>query len=250
MDDSCFIYLTLDRRTFLKHLSSVSLVGTTLPLVGCISDRALELEEVPAETPPESALVRSINRPILVLWSADTVRILNPTSVLPLAYVSLGLRRVYVDNPFRDRVIGLLNAHVSVSTGLWRIPLPGDRPEQPLVPGDTSREFEVAEIWDWDPKADPTEGDFRIMPGGRVNIRVHFSCQPISGRNEWFSAGPWDIDQCDPSLDGACREDFQEVGDGSRHAKRDCGRRTETIRYLTWACSKPPKDQPTVNFPE
>ena len=134
------------------------------------------------------ALVRTINRPILIPWSDNTVRILDTTSALPLAYVSLGLRRVYVENMVRDQVIGLLNAHVSVSTGLWRIPLPGDRPEQPLIPGDTSREFEVAEIWDWDLKADPTEGDFRIMPGAGVRTSIHFSCQPISGKEEWYSA--------------------------------------------------------------
>ena len=145
MDDSGFIRLKLDRRAFLKHASSASLAGLALPLASCIGDETSKLEF--DGTIAGSAMVRTINRPILIPWSDNTVRILNTTSALPLAYVSLGLRRVYVENMVRDQVIGLLNAHVSVSTGLWRIPLPGDRPEQPLVPGDTSREFEVCLLY-------------------------------------------------------------------------------------------------------
>ena len=116
MDDSGFIRLRLDRRTFLKHASSA---GLALPLASCIRDGATKSEEVSDGTIVESAMVRRINRPILIPWSDNTVRILDTTSALPLAYVSLGLRRVYVENMVRDQVIGLLNAHVSVSTGLW-----------------------------------------------------------------------------------------------------------------------------------
>ena len=242
MDDSGFIRLRLDRRTFLKHASSASLAGLALPLASCIRDGTTKSEELSDGAIAGSAVVRTINRPILIPWSDNTVRILDTTSALPLAYVSLGLRRVYVENMVRDQVIGLLNAHVSVSTGLWRIPLPGDRPEQPLIPGDTSREFEVAEIWDWDPKADPTEGDFRIMAGAGVRTNIHFSCQPISGKEEWYSAGPWSVDQCDPSLDGACREDFQQVGEGIRYTDRNCSRPGETVGFLTWVCGGPPID--------
>ena len=246
MDDSGFIRLRLDRRAFLKHASSASLAGLALPLASCIGDGTSKLEEVSDGTIPGSAMGRRINRPILMPWSDNTVRILNTTLALPLAYVSLGLRRVYVENLLRDRVIGLLNAHVSVSTGLWRIPLPGDRPEQPLVPGDTSREFEVAAIWDWDPKADPTERDFRIMAGAEVRTNIHFSCQPISGKEEWYSAGPWSIDQCDPSLDGTCREDFQQIGEGIQYTDRNCSAPGKTIRFLTWVCGESPMDLVTA----
>ena len=218
------------RRAFFKQIGAAAIAAPTVPLLGCTFERPEPDEAVEVPDGP------SITRPILVPWSEDAVRILAPASLLPMAYVSVGLQRVFVDSAFRDRVIGLLNVHVSVSTGLWRIPLPGDGPEEPLVPGDTAREFEVAMAREWDPTRDPAEGDFRIMPGRCVNVRVDFSCAPISGLDEWFSAGPWDIGRCDPARDGMCREDFHDIGTGSRYEDRDCTRRTGAVRYLTWAC--------------
>jgi len=151
-------------------------------------------------------------------------------------------RRVFIDLEFRDRASWLLSAHISVSTALWRIPLPGDPPGQPITPGDELREFEEVSIRDWDPAMPPTEDDIRIRRGRRATTSVHFSCVPGGGLSgpeagtEWFSAGPWSMDVCSPGPEETTREDFMLVGEGTRHTTRSCDGSGEPIRLITWAC--------------
>ena len=180
-----------------------------------------------------------IDRPILLPWSEDTVRIAAPAPELPIAYVSMGHRQIFVEYRFRIQVSVMLAAHLSVSTGLWRIPLPGDDLGVPIPAGDVLREFEELPISEWDPTMDPTEGDFRIRRGRPVRVRVAFECAPMSSRTGWFSAGPWDIIQCAGPGDEVCREDFSSIGTGTRHSRRALGSCTEPeapVRYLTWVC--------------
>lgn len=223
----------LDRRSFLRRLGAAGLAAPVLPVLGCSGGEPPESGAAAVGTPSTDG-PRVIDRPILVPWADDAVRVLAPVSVLPLAYISRGEQRVYVDDRFRDRVVGMLDVHVSVSTLLWRIPLPGDASDQPLIPGDEEREFVVLPAREWDPSMEPAEGDFRILPGLGANVRLDFECAPISGRNEWVSAGPVDYQQCDTSLPGECREDFQVVATGNRYADRDCTRLAGTVRCLTW----------------
>ncbi len=224
-----------DRRAFLRRLGAVWLVAPTVPILGCGGEGA------PA--PDAAGLAsgegqRSITRPILLPWSTGTVRIAAPMDEVPMAYVSMGLRQVFVDYAFRDRSNWVLDAHISVSTGVWRIPLPGDPVGQPIQPGDTPREFEELDIVEWDPEMEPAEGDFRVRRGRRENIHVDFDCVPMAGSEGRFSGGPWEITQCGGQGDELCREDFTHIGTGSRYRRRALGTCTEPIgevRYMTWA---------------
>ena len=220
MSDRC------DRRAFLRRFGVAGLVAPTLPILGCRG------EGIPAPAGDRDP----ITRPILVPWSADAVRIAAPLDEIPMAYVSMGLRQVFVDHPFRDRSNWTLDAHISVSTGVWRIPLPGDPAGVPIPPGDTLREFEELNILAWDPSMEPTDGDFRILRGRPAVVRIDFTCVPMPSADEWFSAGPWHIRQCDGVGDEACREDFFDVGPGTRHPRRGCAESGGAVRLMTWAC--------------
>jgi len=159
-----------------------------------------------------------------------------PAREQPAAYVSMATRRLFVDFEYRDQVYWDVRAHISVSTGLWRIPLVGDPPKEPITPGDELREFEEMSIRDWDPTADPAEGDIRIMRGRALPTRVDFTCAPLAGGGAWYRAGPWDILQCGEPSEALCREDFRTVGTGTRYADRDCTALVGSVRVLTWAC--------------
>ena len=222
-----------DRRAFLRRLGGVWLVAPTLPTLGCGRDASPGPDDAGLAS---GQVQRSIIRPILLPWSTDTVRIVAPMAEVPMAYVSLGLRQVFVDYAFRDRSNWTLDAHISVSTGVWRIPLPGDPVGRPIQPGDTLREFEELDIVEWDPNMEPAEGDFRLRRGRPSRVRIQFSCVPMSASGEWFSAGPLDIRQCDGVADEACREDFLHVGGGTRHPGRGCADAREPVRFITWAC--------------
>ena len=131
----------------------------------------------------------------------------------------------------------MLAAHISVSTALWRIPLPGDDLAIPIDVGDELREFEEIHISEWDPTMDPTEGDFRVRRGLRENVDVAFDCLPMAGREGWYSAGPWEIAQCTGRGPDLCREDFMDIGTGFHHDDRPlCTERVSAVRYVTWAC--------------
>jgi hypothetical protein len=220
-----------DRRTFLHRLGVAALASPLLSVAGCRGDEA-------EPTDPEAVSKggrRVVSRPILAPGAPDVVVVTSPMSGLPMAYVSRGLRQVFVDYSYRDRSNWILDAHISVSTGVWRIPLPGDPVGQPITPGDVVREFEELDIAEWDPLMEPAIGDFRIRAGEPASTRIDFRCVPMS-RGGWYSAGPWDIRQCEPGGSDACREDFVVVGEGERHPIRGCSEEAGAVRVVTWAC--------------
>jgi len=222
-----------DRRSFLRRVGASALA---LPWAACVS----EPDGVPGEQPqaadaeqPEPA-PRLITRPILLPYGEDAVRLVSAPGEMPAAYVSMATRQLFVDYDYRDQVYWDLKAHISVSTGFWRIPLLGDPPKYPDVPGDRLREFEELTMRDWDPTADPAEEDIRIMRGRPLPARVHLDCAPLAGGQAWLRAGPWDLLQCGAPEETLLREDFTAVGTGERYADRDCTRLLGSVRVLTW----------------
>jgi hypothetical protein len=225
-----------DRRSFLRRVGLSALAAPTLPLLACVQE--------PSDAPPDRAFrgaspeprPREITRPVLLPWGEDGVRIASPPREQPVAYVSMATRQLFVDFEYRDNVYWDLRAHISVSTGFWRIPLVGDPLKEPITPGDELREFEEMSIRDWDPKAEPAEGDVRVMRGLALPTRIDFTCAPLAGGGAWYRAGPWDILQCGEPSEALCREDFLSVGAGARYADRDCTTLVAPVRVLTWAC--------------
>ena len=221
-----------DRRAFLRRATALGLAAPAISTLGC------SLEEIRRED-EDASVGPFITNPVLLPWTDDTVRVAAPLSEMPLAYVSRGLRRIFIGLDSRMEIRTILAAHISVSTGLWRIPLPGDDLRIPVEAGDELREFEETHIGEWDATLDPTDGDFRIRRGQCENVGVAFHCMPMAGREGWYSAGPWEIERCTGPGQDLCREDFIEIGIGSRYASRPMGACSEpvgTVRYVTWAC--------------
>ncbi|MDA0329686.1 MAG: hypothetical protein O2958_11835 [Gemmatimonadetes bacterium] len=225
------------RRAFLKRLAILGAGGSAMSLAAC-SDRN-EAERLAAAQPT----IAPMSRPLLLPWSADVIRIASAPAELPGAYVSMATMKVFVDRAFRDRASWLLNAHISVSTALWRIPLLGDPLNQPVTPGDELREFEEISIREWDPNAPTALHDIRIRRGARATRGVHFACVPRSTsgtdveNGAWYSAGPWTMDVCDGRPGDSTREDFRLVGAGLRYRTRECDDGGERVQYVTWACN-------------
>jgi hypothetical protein len=225
-----------DRRAFLRRVGLSALVAPTLPWLACVPE--------PSDVPRERALggaapdagPRLITRPVLLPWSEEGVHLAAAPREQPAAYVSMATRRLFVDFDYRDHAYWMLRAHISVSTGHWRIPLLGDPPKEPVTPGDALREFEEHSIRDWDPTADPAEGDIRIMRGRAMPARIELTCAPLAGGGAWYSAGPWDILQAGEPEEVLSREDFLSVGTGTRYADRDCTQVVGPVRILTWVC--------------
>ena len=221
-----------DRRAFLRRATALGLAAPTISTLGCGLEEIRREDEDPSVGP-------LIANPVLLPWTDDAVRIAAPLSEMPLAYVSRGLLRIFIGLESRMEIRGILAAHISVSTGLWRIPLPGDDLRIAVEAGDPLREFEETHIGGWDATLDPTEGDFRILRGRPEKIGVAFNCMPMAGQEGWYSAGPWEIERCAGPGQDLCREDFMEVGTGSRYASRPmgaCSQAVGAVRYVTWAC--------------
>ncbi len=123
-----------------------------------------------------------------------------------------------------------------MSTGHWRIPQPGDPLTEPLTPGVPEREFEELRIDEWDVDMEPGEGDVRIRLGRASDVALDFACTPMEGQPFSCSGGLWLIRQCDGSSAGTCREDFVEVGVGTRHPRSECTDAGASARFLTWMC--------------
>jgi hypothetical protein len=219
-----------DRRTFLRRVGAAGLGAPVIALYACSDQSQPEAEASIA------SVGRTIVDPILRSYPVDAARIVSPMSEPPLAYVSQGLRLVFVDREYRDLIVGILSAHISVSTGHWRIPQPGDRPEEPLIPGVPLREFEPVGIGDLDLEMEPAEGDFRVRRGQRARTTIDFSCVPMVDSSRRISGGPWHIEQCDGSGAGTCREDFVELGSGFRFSDGNCQDGVGEIRLLAWVC--------------
>lgn len=249
------------RRRFVGSLIKLGAFGGVSALSGCrLEDRPRgRVPTVPggddigaggAAVGPATPLTRPILRP----WAEDIAWIATPSGELPAAYVSMARRHVYVDHDYRDRAAWLLNAHISVSTAHWRIPLPGDPEGQPITPGDERREFEEFGIHEWDPGQTPALDDIRIVRGRRTSRAVDFACVPMVG-NGWYAAGPWTVDVASASTLGASRataddrgepestaaedttrEDFRVAGSGMRFDERACATGGEAVQYVMWSC--------------
>jgi hypothetical protein len=167
------------------------------------------------------------------------VLIAAPPTERPVAYMSMRRMEIWIDREHWDRLQYALGAHISVSTGVWRVPLPGDPPNIPVTPGDVEREFEPIDMRIWDATIEPSEGDLRVLRGSPTPARVDISCQPLSGGGVWIDADPLELLQCGPPDERLCREDLMEVGSATRFSDRDCARPTGRVRLLTWACREP-----------
>ena len=219
-----------DRRTFLRRLGAAGLGTPVIALVACTDRSQAESEASTTSTG------RTVLDPIVRSYAGDAARLVTPMSLPPIAYVSQSLRLVFIDREFRDRLVGILNAHISVSTGHWRIRQPGDALKEPLIPGVSQREFEEVGIGDLDLEMEPSEGDFRILRGQRAETTIHFSCVHMSDSSQQLSGGPWHVWQCDGTGAGTCREDFVEIGIGARSTVGDCRYVAGEARVLTWVC--------------
>ncbi|MDH3271009.1 MAG: hypothetical protein OEN56_06730 [Gemmatimonadota bacterium] len=176
----------------------------------------------------------SVARPILRSWD-DALWLAAPLAERPVAYVSMADRRVFVDAGYRDRASWLLDAHISVSTGLWRIPLPGDAPREPITPGDEEREFEELPIGAWDPSHRPSDGDIRIVRGVPVSLSLGLECIPVQGVDARAKGASLRFIRSDGSGDETTREDFQLLGLARRHTDPDCTDRGRATGIMGWA---------------
>lgn len=247
------------RRSFLRALAGAAVAGTGLP--GCVPDAPTGSRG--GGQRPGAPILTPLTRPVLRSWADDILWIDTPTQELPVAYVSMSLRQVFVDYDYRDRVSWLLRAHISVSTALWRIPLPGDPEGQPITPGDEAREFEELSMRAWDPSINPAMDDVRIVRGAPVARRIDFRCTPLAGGvppavraaeaarsvradaapgpvgtppvESWLSGGPLDVVVSDGSTRDTTREDFRIVGTGMRFNERSCSTQGDAVQYVGWA---------------
>jgi hypothetical protein len=222
-----------DRRSFLRRAAAAGIVAPTLPIFGCAPEGAARSGSGSASDG------RPVTRPVLLPWSSDTVHISAPMNELPIAYVSRGVQRVFVDHESRVAINVILAAHISVSSGLWRIPLLGDDLRVPIPADDAVREFEEVDIGEWSPDLPPVEGDFRIRRGRRTDVDLDFDCAPMSNGDEWYSAGPLQLAQCRAPGEEPCLEAFMNVGTGTRYARRYCAEPEGEVRLVTWACPDP-----------
>ncbi len=185
----------------------------------------------------EGGALSSSLRPVVVGFG-DAVRLARPLNARPVAYVSMASREVFVDRDFRDRASWLLDAHISVSTWVWRIPLPGDSPRTPISPGDERREFEELPIGSWDPSRPPSDGDIRILVGQAASAAVHLDCVPIQATTARVSAEPFTVQMVVSGEGEPLREDFGRRGQGVRHTDPECALPSDTadrVDIFGWA---------------
>lgn len=224
------------RRAFLRSLGGV-VAG--LGLGGCIpEDHGARDGDAGggSDALPAADRVHILDRPLIREAGVDRIWIASPPDRRPAAYVAMATRQVFVDRAHRDRASWLLDAHISVSTGLWRIPLPGDSPLTPISPGDERREFEEMDIGAWDPAALPHEGDIRIVLGGRAPVVLAAGCLPIQGTGDWLAVERIEHERCLPGAGDAVREDFRRLGGGRRYSDRSCTDGGVDVSVLGWAC--------------
>jgi len=225
--------MPFDRRTFLRGAAALGLLGPVAATWGCESRNA-----PPDGSPSDGSAPKGdlVTRPTVVPGEAGSVHIVAPTAEFPVAYLSRGDMRVYLDPMYRDWAEHRLAAYVSITTELWRIPRPEDDPRVPITPGDELREFEVVDLGLWDPAMTPMEGDVRLRLGAPLPVRVELSCVPLVTGDAWISADPLALERRDgPDGEGG-REDFVAVGTGILHADGACRTKGDAVRILTWAC--------------
>ena len=231
----------LSRRGFVRLVGVAAGSGVTTGVVSCGPDRTRSDVNTPLLT----------DRPILTEWADGIVQVQTPARELPVAYVSMAQRLVFVDPEFRDRASWLLQAHISVSTWHWRIPLPGDVEGVPIAPGDELREFEEVSIREWDPSMPPAMDDIRIRRGRPVARRLTLDCVELTGvrtvdadvdapndprpLEAWLRGGPYDVIVSDESAVDTVREDFRLLGTALRFRGRTCTGADEAVQIAGWA---------------
>lgn len=221
---------SFDRRAFLRRAAAAALGLPSMGALGCRIERQPGEENGGALGPP---------RPILLPWGPDGVRIAAPPRERPVAYLSHRTMEIWIDLEYRDRLQFALGAHISVSTGHWRVPLPGDPENIPIQAGDPRREFEEIDMRAWDAEIEPTEGDVRVMRGAPTATQVRIECQPLSGGGTWLSSEPLRLLRAGLPSEEITREDLMQVGTATRFADRECTQRRGTVRLLTWASREP-----------
>jgi len=224
----------LDRRSFLRRVGVATLSLAGLGGAACGPEsRVGRRRSGPEEGAPDDAL----QRPIVLPFGEDGIVVPAPAVELPVAYVSRALGRVYVAHDLRDRAALALAAHISVSTGVWRIPLPGDPVRRPIQPGDAAREFEEYPLRSWDPGSAPAEGDARLRLGRLEVVGIELACEAVQGTDEWCRGGPWNVRRCAPGGDQLCREILAEVGTASLWRDGRCADGPRQVRCLTWTAA-------------
>ena len=173
----------LDRRSFLRRAGAAALVAPAAPFLAC-GEPSPRVDRGSSTDHPAGDLTR----PILMLRADGSVHLAVPPYELPAAYVSMQRMQVYVDHDYREQAYWALRAHISVSTGVWRIPLRGDPPNMAVVPGDAQREFEELSEREWDPALPPSPGDIRLLRGVPMTRRIDVECVPFSGGGAWLRA--------------------------------------------------------------
>ena len=151
-----------------------------------------------------------------------------------VAYVSRAEQRIYVLRDFRDRAQNLLNAHISVSSGHWRIPLPGDSPSEPLIQGVPQREFEELAIDDLDVAMEPSVGDFRLTLGGYTTLSIDLACVRDEGGSVYVVADSMAAVVGQSGVIGIVREDFLDVGDIGLFEGPACVEKAATKHAVMW----------------
>jgi len=236
---------SLSRRGFVRLVGLAAGSGVAAGVVSCRPDRARS----DADASPLT------DRPILTEWADGIVQVETPARELPIAYVSMAHRLVFVDPEFRDRASWLLRAHISVSTWHWRIPLPDDVEGVPIAPGDELREFEEVSIREWDPSMPPAMDDIRIRRGRPVVRRLTLDCVELTGvrtvdvevdtsndprpLEAWLRGGPYDVVVSDESAADTVREDFRLFGTALRFRGRTCAGAGEVVQIVGWATRTP-----------
>ena len=232
---------SLSRRNFVRLAGSGAGVLVAGGAVSC----------TPGERGAGDAAPLLTDRPILTEWADGIVQVRTPTPELPVAYVSMAHRQVFVDPEFRDRASWLLRAHISVSTWHWRIPLPDDPEGVPIAPGDEEREFEELSIREWDPSMPSAMDDIRIRRGRPVVRRIDLDCVELSGvrtvdveadattdsrpLEAWLRGGPFEVTVSDDSTADTVREDFRLLGTALRFRGRSCTGSGEAVQIAGWA---------------
>jgi len=217
---------TASRRCFLRSTVGLVLAG----LVGCTHEPRWS-ESGSSESGPVL-----LDRPLVRPFGELGVRIAMPLDARPAGYVSMATRQVFVDRAHRDRVSWLLDAHISVSTWVWRIPLPGDSPLTPIPPGDEPREFEELPIGAWDPSAPPALGDIRVVLGRPAPARIRARCAPVQGTDQRLTMETAELELCRAGSGEPVREDLGLLTRGRLHLDPECGDDGSAVDVHGWSC--------------
>lgn len=229
--------MTPDRRTFLRRAAALCGLATPLAATAC---------RMGDDDRGGSDLIGGADHgidPTLAPGPGTAVRLTSTDSVRPVAYLSRSRRRVWVERSLRDRIHRMLGAHISVSTGLWRIPLPGDDPRVPIPPGDEEREYLEVGMERWDPAMEPDPGDVRILRGEPVTVRVASGCVPVPGDEGGgvVAVPPFRLGSARAGGAGLVREDFAPVARGRRHRDPTCRGDGEPVEVLGWSAEPEPR---------